>query len=38
MSKENRGFDIEARLIDFTVHIIRNAKTVTKTKNCTHSP
>jgi len=32
MSKENREFDIEARLIDFAVHIIRNAETVTKTQ------
>ncbi|OGQ96323.1 MAG: hypothetical protein A2521_10830 [Deltaproteobacteria bacterium RIFOXYD12_FULL_57_12] len=38
MSKRNREFDLEGRLIDFTVRIIRTAETLPKTKIGNHGP
>ena len=36
MSKDNRIFDIEERLIDFAVRIIRIAESLPKTRAGTH--
>ena len=36
MSKEKKDFDLEDRLIDFAVHIIRTAESLPKTKVGNH--
>ncbi len=36
MSKESRGFDLEERLIDFAVRIIRTTESLPKTKVGNH--
>ena len=36
MSKENKTFDIEERLIDFAIRIIRTAESLPKTKGGNH--
>jgi len=36
MSKDKRGFDLEERLLDFAVRVIRTAESLPKTKVGTH--